>query len=604
MNAIIEQARSLDGYQDSSELLQRRDQDWVLDRAGIEPRSLLDLGCGIGSLLLGGARRWPGLQRLWGIERSPLRLEQARARCAGLASSARLLEGDLLDLPPLAERFELISMTAVLHWLYPDEERLFRWVARHLEAQGYSCSPRTIRSPRMASAARTTWSPRPWSRWAWLRRNGWRRSARKPGCCRWAPARGREALRERVEQHFRVDSIVSRPAVLRVADSAEYQRFHAATFGTYFAPLVPATRLENSSSASGESPSGACRPTDRSAKSRSVSGAAGLGRARHNLMRNRSAARLKIGTSNCTRWHPQPIRMNRPCPTRVRHVFDLSPCSARSAWPALASPASRRQRGPRHQQRRDPALRHPGRRTGPGTAEHSPPESHPDRLRPAPGGGPAGTGDPGLLQRRAGAAAGLLRGSGLEYILRRRRAQPATRHGAGCRAAGGEARRDPGHGGGHRHPQGRCQGRREPGTDRCGQRRAIARQWQRRPARRPGAPAALAVAPGPGLQRFGADQRAVAARPESQPRAGAGERQAPSRDRQHQCQRRAAEQLHRGRPGYHPARRHRAHRGAARRRLGAVRLGRHRRGDQRHPQVGRPRRPARPTTVATAMATA
>lgn len=47
MNAIIEQARSLDGYQDSSELLQRRDQDWVLDRAGIEPRSLLDLGCGI-----------------------------------------------------------------------------------------------------------------------------------------------------------------------------------------------------------------------------------------------------------------------------------------------------------------------------------------------------------------------------------------------------------------------------------------------------------------------------------------------------------------------------------------------------------------------------
>lgn len=83
MNAIIEQARSLDGYQDSSELLQRRDQDWVLDRAGIEPRSLLDLGCGIGSLLLGGARRWPGLQRLWGIERSPLRLEQARAVARG-----------------------------------------------------------------------------------------------------------------------------------------------------------------------------------------------------------------------------------------------------------------------------------------------------------------------------------------------------------------------------------------------------------------------------------------------------------------------------------------------------------------------------------------
>ncbi|MEM8213733.1 methyltransferase domain-containing protein, partial [Morganella morganii] len=57
MNAIIEQARSLDGYQDSSELLQRRDQDWVLDRAGIEPRSLLDLGCGEGVATLYAARQ-------------------------------------------------------------------------------------------------------------------------------------------------------------------------------------------------------------------------------------------------------------------------------------------------------------------------------------------------------------------------------------------------------------------------------------------------------------------------------------------------------------------------------------------------------------------
>ncbi|WP_201025212.1 class I SAM-dependent methyltransferase [Pseudomonas aeruginosa] len=245
MNAIIEQARSLDGYQDSSELLQRRDQDWVLDRAGIEPRSLLDLGCGIGSLLLGGARRWPGLQRLWGIERSPLRLEQARAQLRGAGVEARLLEGDLLDLPPLAERFELISMTAVLHWLYPDEERLFRWVARHLEAQGVFLF--TSHHPfaedglggedDLVAQALVEMGLAAPERVAAL----YAEAGLLPMGTR---TRGREALRERVERHFRVDSIVSRPAVLRVADSAEYQRFHAATFGTYFAPLVPATRLE------------------------------------------------------------------------------------------------------------------------------------------------------------------------------------------------------------------------------------------------------------------------------------------------------------------------------------------------------------------------
>ena len=156
--------------------------------------------------------------------------------------------------------------------------------------------------------------------------------------------RGREALRERVERHFRVDSIVSRPAALRVADSAEYQRFHAATFGTYFAPLVPATRLEEFFVRLGRNAERRMQADGQVSEIPVSVWRCRARRARHNLMRNRSAARLKIGTGNCTRWHPQSLRMNRPCPTRVRHVFDSSPCSARSAWPALASPASRRQR--------------------------------------------------------------------------------------------------------------------------------------------------------------------------------------------------------------------------------------------------------------------
>ena len=343
MNAIIEQARSLDGYQDSSELLQRRDQDWVLDRAGIEPRSLLDLGCGIGSLLLGGARRWPGLQRLWGIERSPLRLEQARAQLRGAGVEARLLEGDLLDLPPLAERFELISMTAVLHWLYPDEERLFRWVARHLEAQGYSCSPRTIRSPRMASAAGRPGRPGPG-------RDG-------PGCAGTGggalrgsraaadghphPWPGGVARTRRTASGSTPSSPARRPCASPTPPSTSVSTPPPSAPISHRWCRRRAWRILRPPRADRRAAHAGRRTGQRNPGQRlALPGAGG----EHNLMRNRSAARLKIGTGNCTRWHPQPLRMNRPCPTRVRHVFDSSPCSARSAWPASASPASRRQR--------------------------------------------------------------------------------------------------------------------------------------------------------------------------------------------------------------------------------------------------------------------
>ncbi|MDF5808204.1 class I SAM-dependent methyltransferase [Pseudomonas aeruginosa] len=215
---------------------------------------------------------------MWGIERSPLRPEQARAQLRGAGVEARLLEGDLLDLPPLAERFELISMTAVLHWLYPDEERLFRWVARHLEAQGVFLF--TSHHPfaedglggedDLVAQALVEMGLAAPERVAAL----YAEAGLLPMGTR---TRGREALRERVERHFRVDSIVSRPAALRVADSAS-------TSVSTPPPSAPISHRwcrrrawRNSSSASGGSPSGACRPTDRSAKSRSASGAAGAG---------------------------------------------------------------------------------------------------------------------------------------------------------------------------------------------------------------------------------------------------------------------------------------------------------------------------------------
>ncbi|WP_437882328.1 class I SAM-dependent methyltransferase [Pseudomonas sp. LRF_L74] len=245
MSAIIEQARNLDGYRDSSELLQRRDQDWVLDRAGIQPQNLLDLGCGVGSLLEGALRRWPQLQEAWGIERSTLRLEQARAQLQALEWRVRLFEGDLLHLDELPQRFDLVTLTAVLHWLYPKEERLFAWVARHLAEDGVFLftSHHPWREDGLGGEdelvaealvdmglAAADAVPRLYAEVGLI-----------PMGTRTRDAAG---LRERIQRYFCVDAVASREAVLQVEDAEAYQRFHAATFGTYFTPLVPAARHE------------------------------------------------------------------------------------------------------------------------------------------------------------------------------------------------------------------------------------------------------------------------------------------------------------------------------------------------------------------------
>lgn len=245
MSAIIEQARNLDGYRDSSELLQLRDQSWVLDRAGLQPHTLLDLGCGVGSLLEGALRRWPQLQEAWGIERSTLRLEQARSYLQPVEGRVRLLEGDLLQLDELPQRFDLVTLTAVLHWLYPDEERLFAWVARHLAKDGVflftshhpwrddglggedelvaeALVDMGLAAPHAVSSLYTEAELVPMG------------------------TRTRDAawLRECIQRYFKVDTVASREAVLQVEDADAYQRFHAATFGTYFTPLVPTSRHE------------------------------------------------------------------------------------------------------------------------------------------------------------------------------------------------------------------------------------------------------------------------------------------------------------------------------------------------------------------------
>lgn len=87
----------------------------LLARIGdIAPRSILDIGCGTGLLTELLRKRWPEAQ-ITAVDAAPAMLDVARAKLL----SVRFLQGDAARLP-LAEKFDLVISSMVLHWLKPD----------------------------------------------------------------------------------------------------------------------------------------------------------------------------------------------------------------------------------------------------------------------------------------------------------------------------------------------------------------------------------------------------------------------------------------------------------------------------------------------------
>jgi SAM-dependent methyltransferase len=92
--------------------------------------SLLDVGCGSGTLLAGAARVVE-FGRLCGLDLSELPLVQARRACP----AASFVVGDICQ-APLSERFELITCMMTLD-LVPDEARASEHVASMLTPGGH-----------------------------------------------------------------------------------------------------------------------------------------------------------------------------------------------------------------------------------------------------------------------------------------------------------------------------------------------------------------------------------------------------------------------------------------------------------------------------------
>ncbi|MER6913499.1 class I SAM-dependent methyltransferase [Streptomyces sp. NPDC000594] len=252
--ATEDQARTLAGYDRASTLRQVLDRDWVLDAVDGEPAVLFDLGSGIGQLLQEALARFPSLRLAVGLERSEHRIAEAGTRLAAHGPRVRLLPADLTDPPAVPERADVITMTSVLHWLYPDEERIFAWIADRLapggsfllttyhparDGDGLGGEDEIVRETLTALGTAPEAVPELFAKGGVLPIAV---RTRTPG-----------ELEELLGRHFRIESGVQRSARVTVADAGQYEHFHAATFGDYYARLVAPERRAEFFTAVGES---------------------------------------------------------------------------------------------------------------------------------------------------------------------------------------------------------------------------------------------------------------------------------------------------------------------------------------------------------------
>ncbi|UFR01759.1 class I SAM-dependent methyltransferase [Streptomyces sp. Go40/10] len=238
-SAVEIQASTLAGYADASRLRQANDQDWVLGQAPAAPRVHVDLGSGIGQLLETTLERCPSLQRAVGLEQSEHRLREAADRLRRFGDRVRLRQADLTRPEPLEISPDLVTMTSVLHWLHPVEERIFAWVGQHLapggtfllttyhparDEHGLGGEDDIVREALVALGTDRALVPRLFAEHDVL-----------PIATR---TRDAEGLHRLLEQRLRVAATAERDAVVQVGSAAEYEHFHAATFGDYYSRMV------------------------------------------------------------------------------------------------------------------------------------------------------------------------------------------------------------------------------------------------------------------------------------------------------------------------------------------------------------------------------
>ena len=131
--------------------------DLVARIAAEAPATVVDLGCGEGSLTASLARRWPEA-RVTGVDSSPEML--AAAAAAATPGRVAFEQGDVREWAPPA-RVDVLVSNAVLHWVPGHERLLPRW-AGWLRPGGWLAVqvPGNFRAPTHALLAELCRSPR------------------------------------------------------------------------------------------------------------------------------------------------------------------------------------------------------------------------------------------------------------------------------------------------------------------------------------------------------------------------------------------------------------------------------------------------------------
>lgn len=122
-----------------------------------EPRSVVDLGCGEGTLTASLARRWPGAQ-VRGIDSSPEMLAAAAAHA--VPGRVRFAAGDVRDWQPDGP-VDVLVTNAVLHWVPGHADLLRRWAGQLADGGWLALQvPGNWRAPTHALLARACRAPR------------------------------------------------------------------------------------------------------------------------------------------------------------------------------------------------------------------------------------------------------------------------------------------------------------------------------------------------------------------------------------------------------------------------------------------------------------
>jgi malonyl-CoA O-methyltransferase len=98
-------------------------------RAGLQPNTVLDIGCGTGFVAEIAAQRWPRA-RITAIDSAPAMLKEMRRKIP----EAFVIEGDIAE-RCFEPEFDLILSSMALHWLSDPRAALEKW-RRWLKPQG------------------------------------------------------------------------------------------------------------------------------------------------------------------------------------------------------------------------------------------------------------------------------------------------------------------------------------------------------------------------------------------------------------------------------------------------------------------------------------